>query len=115
MKKPMPMSSADFISSILMGFLAPLDALDSMLNSPRPSPVDPFKDLSLGSPETDCRNIRKDFARAFAWFPREEEEFCEEPRPAKSSMQNPARTRAKSERGVSSNGQSGEDSDLNRA
>ena len=110
----MSMSSADFISAILKGFLAPLDALDSMLNSPRPSPVDPFKDLSLGSPETDCRNIREDFARAFARFPREED-FCEEPRPAESSMQNPARTRAKSERGVSSNGQSGEDSDLNRA
>lgn len=100
-------------SSILKGFLAPLDALDSMLNSPRPSPVDPFKDLSLGSPETDCRNIREDFAQAFSFLPHEEEGFCEEPRPAESSMQNPARTRAKSERGVSSKGPSGEDSDLN--
>ena len=100
-------------SSILKGFLAPLDALDSMLNGPRPPLRDPFENVNLGSHETDCRNIREDFASAFAFLPREEEGFCGESCPASSlEMQNPARTRAKSERDVSSKGPSGEDSDL---
>lgn len=60
-----------FINGFVKGVLAPVTVLSSMYGIPRTPVEDPFKDLKLGSVQTDKQKIQSDFDRAIKEFSNE--------------------------------------------
>lgn len=50
-----------FARGFVKGVLTPMDAMSTMMGLQRQHVPDDFKYLNLGSPQTDCDNIRRDF------------------------------------------------------
>lgn len=60
----MEFRNTSFVRGFFKGMLSPLAGAESMFGLRRASSPDPFKDIQLGSIQTDQEKIRHDFARA---------------------------------------------------
>lgn len=60
-----------FMNGFVKGVLAPVAVLTSMYGISREPAEDPFKDLKLGSVQTDKQKIQSDFDRAIKEFSNE--------------------------------------------
>lgn len=62
-----------FMNGFVKGVLTPVAVLSSMYGIPRTPVENPFKDLKLGSVQTDIQKIRGDFDRAIKEFSNEQQ------------------------------------------